>query len=382
MKVLFVTHDARDQYGATRSLLNLLEGLGKLDVSGIVVAPEDGQLRQSLRFQHFAFHVSPYSWWMSRNQSFWGKCERAARNLRGGLSVARIAMRHRVQAIYTNSLVTPVGFLASRVTRLPHVWHLREFGDLDHGLTADCGTKLQAALVCRSQAIICVSQAVKQHTCGRDCGRAQVIYNGVKHRRDFDTLRQRRTGRSRGHGVFRFLIVGRLCEGKNQLEGIEALSRLRALGCNATLQLVGHGDREYVSRCQGAVEAYRLGDSVEFCGYRADAVDVMTGGDALIMCSRNEGMGRVTVEAMGVGLPVIGYAAGGTLELVEAGVNGLLYSGGASDLARCMEKCVLNPAWADRLGDQAWNIARDKYSIERCSSEVHAVLGRLIHKHP
>jgi glycosyltransferase involved in cell wall biosynthesis len=44
----------------------------------------------------------------------------------------------------------------------------------------------------------------------------------------------------------------------------------------------------------------------------------MAASDALLMCSRNEAFGMVTVEALQAGLPVIGYKLGGTAEILGA----------------------------------------------------------------
>ena len=59
------------------------------------------------------------------------------------------------------------------------------------------------------------------------------------------------------------------------------------------------------------------------------------------MCSRAEAFGRVTVEAMKLGLPVIGAARGATPELVRDGWNGLLYAhGDANELAGKIDRSI------------------------------------------
>jgi glycosyltransferase involved in cell wall biosynthesis len=51
------------------------------------------------------------------------------------------------------------------------------------------------------------------------------------------------------------------------------------------------------------------------------------------MCSKNEALGRVTIEAMSRGTPVIGFDNAGTSEIIKHAYNGFLYKEGASELS-------------------------------------------------
>jgi glycosyltransferase involved in cell wall biosynthesis len=65
-----------------------------------------------------------------------------------------------------------------------------------------------------------------------------------------------------------------------------------------------------------------------------DPYSYFASSDVALMCSGCEAFGRVTVEAMKFGKPVIGSRAGGTRELIRDGWNGLLYEpGNPEDLA-------------------------------------------------
>ena len=112
---------------------------------------------------------------------------------------------------------------------------------------------------------------------------------------------------------------------------------------------------------------------MELLGFVEEVLPLYFRSHAMLMCSRNEAMGRVTVEAMACGLPVIGHASGGTPELVENDVTGLLYTGGASDLADRMIQLVADAALARRLGDAASLTAQERFSVERCAQEVLGV---------
>jgi glycosyltransferase involved in cell wall biosynthesis len=78
-----------------------------------------------------------------------------------------------------------------------------------------------------------------------------------------------------------------------------------------------------------------------------------------------EGAPRAILEAFAVGVPVVARAVGAVPELVEEGVSGLLLrSFGAAEVAATVER-LLDDAEADRMGDAAWTIWRDRYSPER-----------------
>ena len=68
-----------------------------------------------------------------------------------------------------------------------------------------------------------------------------------------------------------------------------------------------------------------LEKNVRFLGYQKNFYEKLAGYDCGIMCSRSEGFGRVTVEYMMAGLPVLASDTGANAELIENGVTGLLY---------------------------------------------------------
>jgi glycosyltransferase involved in cell wall biosynthesis len=81
------------------------------------------------------------------------------------------------------------------------------------------------------------------------------------------------------------------------------------------------------------------------------------------MCSRCEAFGRVTVEAMKLGLAVVGSNTGGTLDIVQHDVNGLLYEAGdVQDLARKIAEIILDPIRRMRLSLNATMHAHKTFS--------------------
>lgn len=78
----------------------------------------------------------------------------------------------------------------------------------------------------------------------------------------------------------------------------------------------------------------------------------------LVLASRCEGMGRVLIEAMAAGVPVVGANVGGIPSLIEDGVNGFLFpSGDATALAACLRRLLSDEDLRQRMGEQGFAIA-------------------------
>jgi glycosyltransferase involved in cell wall biosynthesis len=85
-------------------------------------------------------------------------------------------------------------------------------------------------------------------------------------------------------------------------------------------------------------------DRVEFVEYCPDPSEHLAWSNAVLMCSEGEAFGRVTVEALKSGRPVIGTRDGGTIELVHDGCDGILVAPGDADaLAHAVHACGTDP---------------------------------------
>jgi glycosyltransferase involved in cell wall biosynthesis len=280
--------------------------------------------------------------------------------------------------VHTNTSIVTVGYFTSLLARTPHVWHLREFGDLDHGYEPDWGWRWHKRLFARSEALVAVSQAVAKHLVPpASMERTAVIYNGVLTEEGFGRMVERRMEQPAAPRDFTFVIAGQVTGPKGQLQAIEALSGLNRRGQPCRLIVAGEGDARYTQACQRAVAELGLTERVEFLGHLDDPYEAFLRSDAALLCSRCEAMGRVTAEAMAAQIPVIGTAAGGTLELIEEGKTGLLYDGTKAGLESCMLRLAADPAWSKTMGQAAFAWSKGNYTIERYGSAVHRVFTRV-----
>src|SRR5262249_25050578 len=95
------------------------------------------------------------------------------------------------------------------------------------------------------------------------------------------------------------------------------------------LILVGDGSER--SALEEQVRRHGLADSVRLVGQRDDVAQWLGIMDVFVLPSLGEGMSNALLEAMAVGLPVVATAVGGTPEIVDHGVSGLLVPAATPD---------------------------------------------------
>lgn len=135
----------------------------------------------------------------------------------------------------------------------------------------------------------------------------------------------------------RMAYVGRLDRQKGVDVAIEALTHLPT---DASLDIWGQGDAEYVAEMKATAARLGVADRVRFGGFiGADSLHaVYAGADVVVFPVRwQEPFGLVPLEAMGVGRPVVTTAQGGTSEYVRDGQNALVF---AVDDSRALAGCV------------------------------------------
>jgi len=198
------------------------------------------------------------------------------------------------------------------------------------------GRRRRAALAA-ADGIVAVSRFTRQtliESFGVHATKIELISNGVDLGRFHP--RPRRDDLVRRYGLIGrpvLLTVGRLYARKGMDRVIESLNLVRRHLGDFRYLIVGEG--LYRSALEALVARHGLGDHVIFAGAVADEelVDHYALGDVFIMANREmpdgdtEGFGLVFLEANACGLPVIAGDAGGSVDAVTHGLNGLLVDG-------------------------------------------------------
>lgn len=119
-------------------------------------------------------------------------------------------------------------------------------------------------------------------------------------------------------------------------------------------------------------------DKVLFLGWRNDMPDIMHLIDIFVLPSLNEGMGRVIVEAMCSGKPVIASRTGGIPDLVKDGINGYLITpGNREEISSAIIKLLTNPHISKQMGEKGRELSLRfdvHYMIEKTDSLYQKLL--------
>ncbi|MCU0253335.1 MAG: glycosyltransferase family 4 protein [Acidobacteria bacterium] len=132
---------------------------------------------------------------------------------------------------------------------------------------------------------------------------------------------------------------------------------------DVTLRVVGHfPDREALERQTAGHPRISIEKAVK----APVAHDLVSRCSVLVLPSRTEAMGRVLLEAMAAGKPVVASRVDGIPHYVTDGENGLLFACGDShDLARQLLRVLTDPALARRLGETGHARVRAEWSEQR-----------------
>ncbi len=385
MKVCFISHSS-SRGGAELSLVELIDALLPRGVACSCILPGCGPLQEMLVERGVETSVIPMKPWVyAGEKTFISRAWRAL-SLRHLPSVFRLAVeikRIRCDVVYTNTVAVAAGAIAAKIARKRHVWHIREFGYDDHKLVFDLGAGVSKSLIGRLSSVCIANSKAVANDYRPSLGNTDldVIYNSVEMPKSIDETPTNAPWRH--PGAIRCVLPGKLQPGKGQEDAVKAMANLQRMNVPAELLLLGGTvDMAYRTHIDSLIEQYNLSDRVHMLEHSDNPLPLMKTADVVLVCSRREAFGRVTVEGMKLGKSVIGSRSGGTPEIVNDGETGFLYDpGNAQELAGRIEKLYANPAIREAMGGKAFHTARERYNRQKYGSAVEEVLKRVVVEH-
>lgn len=344
--------------GSDVSLLQIVAGLDAARYRRLVLLPAEGPLIPDLVAAGAEVRVVPVLKKLTSRRGRHYLARYVANYPRAVAAVGRIVRDERVDLIHTNSLHCWYGFAAAAIARRPHVWHVREIVWQSRAL------RRLETLFARGFAhrIVVPSRAVAamfRTSRGRLPSHLVTIPNGV----DTAVFHPRRDGLSvraaLGVGAGEALVglVARLDRWKGVDTFLEAAALCRPARSTRFVVVGGpiEGHEPYLGELEARARALGLDGRAQFTGWRfgpREMPEVMAALDVCVLASvKPEPFGRVLVEAMAAGKPVVATDLGGPREICVHGETGwLVPPGDARALAGAVEDLVADPARARLFG--------------------------------
>jgi len=364
--VLFVSHSG-GRYGAEASLLDIVTHLPD-SFEPIVLVPWEGELTESLQEANIEYHISPYGRWILYENGYCHIFKQTGITLVGLAKYVLESRQIDPDLIYTNTISSPFGGVLSLLSGSPNIWHIREFVEEDHNAKFGIGISRTCRLIeLSSDHILYNSKAVKnKYTEFFNDIPEKVIPNGPISKENFDRDQIRDEGVS---NPIELLIVGRISEGKNQIQAIEAVAQAKKEGLETHLTIVGDGDPEYIEDCKQKANLLGINDQVTWAGYQENVVDYYVNTDIVLICSQAEAFGRVVVEAMAHGAPIIASSDGALPELISHNETGFLYEN-TSELVECISYCDEYGERYTKISLNAFELALENYTTEKYTNDI------------
>lgn len=359
--VAFLTHSARLS-GAELMLTRIAPQLRRF--RPVVVVGEQGPLEEALTSRDVAVLrlplpdvVGEHSAVRSSGGARGGNLRRIVASFRYARRLADTLNDLGVDVIYTHSAKAHLyGGLAGRLAGLPAVLH-------SHTIVNRGSMRVSSVVAARAGAALLPRAVIANSRAGLTSlgwfarrRPTAVIPPPLELPEELPDRRDR--------DVVRFVVAGRICPGKGQTLAIRAFAKVSAeLGGACELWIVGapmfNSDEEYAESLHPLARALGVADAVRIRGHQANPAATLADADVLVHSAvEPEGFGQVIAEALAVGTPAVVPDDGGPREIVEHGVNGLVYERGDVDaLAEAMLHLARDRSARARMGEKARDVA-------------------------
>ncbi|MBL6751692.1 MAG: glycosyltransferase [Nevskia sp.] len=281
-----------------------------------------------------------------------------------------LALARHADVVHANwSIVGVIAGCAARLAGRPLVTTLRG-EDVNRAARSPLYRGILGLCLRLSGRVAVVSQAMLGNVAAQFPqwrSRCVFVANGVARPASAAPAAHRAPGDAAGLSL---VAVGSLIPRKDVATIIRALARLDGLP-GVRLEVIGDGaERAALERLAASLG---VGARVRFCGQvpPPEVAGSLARAQAFVLSSRSEGRSNALLEALAAGLPVLATDIEGVAEIVEDGVNGLLFGAGDdAALAAQIRRLADDPALRERLAQAAAATVGERLrSWEQCAAQ-------------
>jgi glycosyltransferase involved in cell wall biosynthesis len=230
-----------------------------------------------------------------------------------------------------------------------------------------------------SYRILCISQAVQEFMVleeGVNRSKTMLIYNSIEMPEE-EVAYEERVSIRKSFGFDRddvvLIVVASLNKHKGHKILLEAFANGVKKKSNLKLLIVGVGPLE--AKIRRHAQKLDLLSNVKFAGLRRDVPLLLSMSDIFVLPSvEREGLGLVIIEAMAMRKPVIGSELGGIPEVIENGVNGLLFPPGDTEkLSYAIDILASDKHLREQMGQTGRKVFEKKFTGKQMINAIEAI---------
>lgn len=332
VKILVLSHVNDLVGGAERSLLDILDLWHKnykIEVE-IIFRRSKGTFVEAIKQRNWRYHAVDYTFW-SHGEPLTKPEEIFAENIinnQAVLSIEKIIKESKPDFVLTNTIVSPWAALAAHYQNVPHVWFVREYGDLDHGRVFAIGRKETFEDIGALSCIVATNSKALQSYVEQfiPSNKITTVYTPFDLDEIDKKLSESISNPFKFNDSLKLVVAGSITPSKGQSDIVKAIVELKKEDIRVEVCIIGgNGPREYKEEITRIIKKNKIQDQVHFVGHQNNPLAFVALADVGIMASRQEAFGRVTFEYIAAGKPVVGANSGGTTEMVLNGKNGFLF---------------------------------------------------------
>jgi len=383
IKILFISHSSA-MAGAERSLLLLLENIDRKYFTPVVVLPRSGPLKEEIRHLNIKIYKVKIPLWLKDRRnillSFLKFGYSGILEVIALFMLYKIIKQEKIDMIYTNTTVIFSGAIIAFITKKLHIWHIREIIPENPYLHFFLPDRWIFNFILRSSnKIIANSKATaEQFQNDKLDGKIRIIYNAV----DIEKFKI--------HHPFPYIsgakstdwliaVIGSLQKGKAQDDAIHAVEIAKKVIPNIKLLIVGEGAKEYKNYLEELVFKLNVSTNVIFMGYRDNIPQILSYCKVLLVPSCNESFGRVVIEAMAAGIPVIGSDIGGIKEIIKNELTGyLILPKSPIEIAMKMIYLYRHTNISKKMGSAGRKLVKEKFNVNNYTRNVEKAIQEVI----
>lgn len=333
MKILLIA-PSNDSYGVAESLMTLVLAMKEDEnIEPIVLTKRNNRINVRCN----EAEIENYSYWYSdimAGAAYSNILLRIAKHivkyllfLMGNISkigVLKCGINFdEIDMVHTCHNRNDIGAYIAKKLKVPHIWHIREFGNEDYRVCVYKRNYIQY-MNHNADYFVAISEAVKLKWIekGIDENRLRVVYNGVDSQIFYPDRHEVKE-------KIRVAISSRVQPAKGQMQLVKAFSIMQEKDRHRfEVDIIGNAYSDYKVQIEKIISEEHLEEIVHFKGHSSQLSEMIRQYDIGVICSKAEAFGRVTVEYMLSGLAVIASDTGANSELVIDGKSGLLYKYG------------------------------------------------------